>query len=119
MVLLETGKIYFKWNEDVIAIKHEFLFEYKDEKMIRSVHYDAKRGVLFCGLSNGCVRGHIWPIKNEASYNFNVYSEFKFGYSEITSLNTSYLTNTLYVGDENGNLTTAKFIIEKEKKITG
>jgi hypothetical protein len=49
--------------------------------MIRSVHYDAKRGVLFCGLSNGCVRGHIWPIKNEASYNFNVYSEFKFGYT--------------------------------------
>jgi hypothetical protein len=65
------------------------------------------------------VRAHIWPITNEASYSFNTFSEFKFSYGSITSLISSYLTNTLYVGDLNGNITTAKFLIEKEKKITG
>jgi hypothetical protein len=34
-------------------------------------------------------------------------------------MNTSFLTNTVYIGDENGNLTSAKYIVEKEKKITG
>jgi hypothetical protein len=34
-------------------------------------------------------------------------------------MSTSFLTNTVYIGDENGNLTSAKYIVEKEKKITG
>ena len=32
LALLETGKIYFKWNEDVIAIQHERMYEYEDGK---------------------------------------------------------------------------------------
>lgn len=31
---------------------------------VKAIHYDSRRKVLFCGLSNGCVRAHIWPIKN-------------------------------------------------------
>lgn len=45
-------------------IRHEKIYEYSDGKKISCVHYDSKRGVLFCGLENGIVRAHIWPIKN-------------------------------------------------------
>lgn len=50
LALLENGKIYFRWNDDAIVIRHEKLYEYSDSKKINCLHYDSKKGVLFCGL---------------------------------------------------------------------
>jgi hypothetical protein len=50
MALLESAKIYFKWDDDVIIIQHERMYEYKDKNKIICVHYDPKKGLLFCGL---------------------------------------------------------------------
>lgn len=40
------------------------MYFYEDGSQIKVVHYDKKRKILFCGLENGWVRAHVWPIKN-------------------------------------------------------
>jgi hypothetical protein len=56
------------------------------------------------------VRAHIWPSRDEV---FDCYSDIRICFCPVTSLALSNISPLLYVGNEVGNISKVKYMIDR------
>lgn len=86
---------------------------YEDGEKICCIEIDEKNGVLFVGCRSGKLRAHIWPLKDQSS--FECFSEVRTGFSPISSLALSNVSPLIYIGTQNGNISKVKYRIDRDK----
>jgi hypothetical protein len=71
-LVLENGSIVVKYKSEAVGVTHEGAYKYLDNEKITSIEIDEKNGILFVGCGSGKLRAHIWPMKDEQT--FDVFS---------------------------------------------
>ena len=113
--MLENGGLYVRYKSEAIVVSEEVMHVYDDGEKISCLEIDEKNGILFTGCRSGKVRGHIWPIKDNDT--FENYSELRSCFSSVSCLALSNITPLLYIGCSNGNVSKIKYGIDRDKGI--
>lgn len=66
--VLENGGLYVRFKNEAIVVSEEVMHVYDDGEKISCLEIDEKNGILFTGCRSGKVRGHIWPIKDNDTF---------------------------------------------------
>lgn len=104
-----------RYKNAAVVVASERLYGYDDGEQINCIEIDEKNGVLFTGCRSGRIRSHIWPMKDQDT--FESYSELRIGFAPITCLSLSNISPTLHAGAANGNIARLKYTINRDRGI--